>query len=214
MDAFPQQPAPNRPAGYDPKTGRIYEAPWYDPSGGVNPLQDVLKQLMGGAGPRGATYAGRVIPQGTTPNLKQLLTQQPQESPDAEGMGGPASLAMAKVFKSGASQATRTIGSKKFKDRITQFFDAPADAVPDMPFHQMPAAVKNLKTGEIISTGARDSSSINSGLAYHDNLRKLIPQGSDIAEGFVDPKTGFFYPREFIENQELTGQRLMQRYAR
>lgn len=52
-----------------------------------NPLQDVLKQLMGGAGPRGATFAGRVIPQGQSPNLKQLLTQPPQESPDAEGMG-------------------------------------------------------------------------------------------------------------------------------
>ena len=77
---------------------------------GANPLQGILKQLMGGAGPRGATFAGRVIPQGQTPNLKELLTQTPQESPDAEGMGGIATLA------AGGLPAARTLGTKVFRE--------------------------------------------------------------------------------------------------
>ena len=78
---FEQQPAPNRPAGYDPKTGRIYEEPWYDPTAS-NPIQGILKQLMGQAGPRGATFRGRVNPQGQAPDLKTLLTQMPIDVPE------------------------------------------------------------------------------------------------------------------------------------
>ncbi len=50
--------------------------------GSGNPLQDILKQLMGGAGPRGATFGGRVIPHGQAPNLKALLTQMPIDVPE------------------------------------------------------------------------------------------------------------------------------------
>lgn len=56
----------------------------------MNPLEALLQQLMQQAGPRGATFAGRVIPQGQTPDLRTLMTQAPTESPDAEGMGGAA----------------------------------------------------------------------------------------------------------------------------
>jgi len=60
----------------------------------TNPLETLIQLLSQVAGPRGSTFSGRVIPQGQTPNLRALMTQQPTESPDAEGLAGAgASLA-------------------------------------------------------------------------------------------------------------------------
>lgn len=123
MSFMPQQPAPNRPAGYDPRTGRIYEAPYYDPTA------DILRGLQG---PRGGVYMGRYIPPGTTPNLQDLMTRLPIDIPE-EGYGlgpsldpmmlkqnmggltgGPASLqdAMRKYFI-GASRAATDFEKQK-----------------------------------------------------------------------------------------------------
>jgi len=53
-----------------------------------NPLEALIQMLSQQAGPRGATVMGRVVPQGREPRIADLLKQQPQESPDAEGMSG------------------------------------------------------------------------------------------------------------------------------
>ena len=77
MSFMPKQPEPNMPAGYDPRTGRIYEEPWYDPSRD-NPLGGLLKQLMTNQGQSGMTEQ-QAIPQ--LSSLKDLMTQIP-DMPD------------------------------------------------------------------------------------------------------------------------------------
>lgn len=73
-----------------------------------NPLAILLQQLMQQAGPRGATFAGRVIEPGTQPDLRTLMTRPPTESPDAEGMGGLGTLMGGAGI---ARQVTRVPGS-------------------------------------------------------------------------------------------------------
>ena len=58
-----------------------------------NPLDMLISLLSQQAGPRGSTFAGRVIPKGQNPSLEDLLARLPTESPDAEGMGSAALLA-------------------------------------------------------------------------------------------------------------------------
>ena len=53
---------------------------------GLQQQQDILNQLLQQAGPRGATYAGRVVQQPTS--VAELMAQRPTDSPDAEGLGG------------------------------------------------------------------------------------------------------------------------------
>lgn len=65
----------------------------------MNPLEALIQQLTQRAGPRGSTFAGRVIPQGQSPDVVALLSQLPTESPDAEGMGGLGMLAGAAGLK-------------------------------------------------------------------------------------------------------------------
>ena len=104
-------------------------------------LQDIIAQLSGQAKPRPDlmaegkpyTYAGRV---GTGPmKLSDMLQRAPTESPDAEGMGGAAALAMAKVFKPGPSLAARM---------------ARPGAVPVTELEKMFPALIDEATGDVI----------------------------------------------------------------
>lgn len=108
MSIFPPEPEPNVPAGYDPQTGVIAEAPWYDPNRAkkpTSPYADVLGSLIGalvkGAKPRpdivtpGSTgklenarpytFAGRVG-SASTPETPEQMMQRPAVG-DAEGGG-------------------------------------------------------------------------------------------------------------------------------
>ena len=49
--------------------------------------ENTLKQLRAQAGPRGATYVGRVVEPGSTETSTEILSRLPVESPDAEGLG-------------------------------------------------------------------------------------------------------------------------------
>jgi len=51
-------------------------------------LTDIILQLQQQAGPRGSTFAGRVVPQGQYPSLTELLMRPPTEPVEGEGMGG------------------------------------------------------------------------------------------------------------------------------
>jgi len=53
----------------------------------MNPLDALIQQLSQSAGPRGSTFAGRVIPQGKTPDINTLMATPPTDVPDAEGFG-------------------------------------------------------------------------------------------------------------------------------
>ena len=110
-------------------------------------LQDIIMQLSGQAKPRPDlmpggekpyTYAGRV---GTGPmKLSDMMARQPVESPDAEGLGGGAALAMAKVFKPGPSLAARM--AKKGSQPVTEFekmFPALIDEASGEVIHGMKA---------------------------------------------------------------------------
>lgn len=68
----------------------------------MNPLDALIQALSAAAGPRGSTFAGRVIPQGAQPTAKEALAQLPTESPDAEGMG----TALANALKGVGTGAT------------------------------------------------------------------------------------------------------------
>src|ERR1043166_9080939 len=56
-------------------------------------MDDLLSQVLSQAGPRGATFAGRYIPQGSKPSLKQLLTRVPTSEMETAGQVDPAALA-------------------------------------------------------------------------------------------------------------------------
>jgi len=60
----------------------------------MNPLEALIYQLTQQAGPRGATFAGRYIPQDqeNLPSLESILSRLPTESPDAEGFANLAPL--------------------------------------------------------------------------------------------------------------------------
>lgn len=109
-------------------------------------LADIIAALSGQAKPRPDlmaegrpyTYAGRVA---TGPmKLSDLIQRQPTESPDAEGMGGPASLAMAKVFKPGPSLAARLArrGSSPVTE-LEKMFPALIDETTGEVIHGMKA---------------------------------------------------------------------------
>lgn len=50
----------------------------------MNPLETLIELLSSQAGPRGSTFAGRIVPQGQRPGLRELMTQIPVAVPDAE----------------------------------------------------------------------------------------------------------------------------------
>jgi len=150
-------------------------------------LQDIIMQLSGQAKPRpdlmpggGApyTYAGRV---GTGPmKLSDMMARQPVESPDAEGLGGGAALAMAKVFKPGPSLAARM--AKKGSQPVTEF-------------EKMFPALIDEASGEVIH-----------GMSAHrpGDHRPLMEAASGMKNfngirGFLDPSTFDAYTEAMME---------------
>jgi len=74
----------------------------------MNPLEALIQQLTIGAGPRGSTFAGRVIPPGNQPDVVKVLSQLPQDVPDMDwGAALPAMLAGLKVYHGSPNAFTK-----------------------------------------------------------------------------------------------------------
>ena len=84
----------------------------------MNPLETLLQLLSEQAGPRGSTFAGRVVPQGQQPDLKTLMTQLPNESPDAEGLAGLLAIApqVMRVPGGGVSEGVKATVQQGIKE--------------------------------------------------------------------------------------------------
>jgi hypothetical protein len=178
---------------------RVFAA---NPSPAANPksaiAQSVLNQLSGQARPRpdiitpGSTgklenarpytFAGRVS---TGPmNIADLMKRQPTESPDAEGMGGPASLAMAKVFKP-AANASPFSGAARLAKR---------GAAPKSEFDRMFPALVDETTGEVIHA-------MKPGAGGHRPLydQAATIKGFNPTRAFLDPETFDVFPEAMLE---------------
>jgi hypothetical protein len=182
---------------------------------------DILARLRGLAGPRGATYAGRVLtPQDTPQSIMGRTPGGDTEEygtmalPAAGAVGAGITKAQLKAGVRPQTQIEAAMERANAAQRISkaelqagvrpasrgiQFFEAPKGVEPSIPFHQLGAAVKRLDTGEIISAGKRGVEALNSGLAHHEGIRKLIPEGVLVEEGFVDPTTMYYYSRAALD---------------
>ena len=97
-------------------------------------LQDLLHLLIQEAGPRGSTFAGRVIPRGEQPSLRDILTRPAQESPDAEGMGaalasGTLLLPKPKPFMNLGKQPVKGFAEEAFKYELPVRVSLPSGEV-------------------------------------------------------------------------------------
>ena len=88
-----------------------------------NPLEILMRLLAQEAGPRGYTMAGRVVPQGQTPSLRELMSRPPQETPDAEGFGAllagsPLLLAAPKPYMKLGKPPVRGYHAERFPHEV------------------------------------------------------------------------------------------------
>lgn len=95
-------------------------------------LRHAMMGLAEQAGPRGYTFAGRVIPQGETPDLKKIMMQPAVDVPDAEGMGylaaaSPAAVAIANK----TARSAGAVGGRATVPRFVEEFVTPETKILD-----------------------------------------------------------------------------------
>jgi len=135
-----------------------------------------------------ATMMGRAVSpqsmQGMT--LADLLRR-----PATEGAEEGEPLAAGGMMIGGALGAKR--GLKKAFSQAAQTFDAPMDAMPSAPVHQLQKATKSVMTGEVkfVAPGPQ---SVHPYIEHPEYMPLPGKPLTNIIRGFRDPKTGFFYP--------------------
>mgnify|MGYP001578866529 FL=1 len=145
--------------------------------------------LLEMAGPRGATFMGRYIPQGSNPALSQLLSRPANEPIEGEGMGGMGAIiglgATAKVlpFPEG-NLANRVLQSKKVAPEYLEWYrkyHKPAEFRMTLknllgPQPQSPQLIKRAaQLEDALSSGGKYTvGRLNALKASHDDLQLWV----------------------------------------
>lgn len=142
---------------------------------------DIIARLRALAGPRGATYAGRVLTEKDTP---QSVMQRLPGS-DTEEYGTMA-LPLAGMGAAGITKAQLKAGFRP-QTQIAQI--AKTGEVPITPIHQLWPAAINESTGEV-------AHAMQAGIpGAHDSLLRSI---KDSVRGWVDPVTWKAYTDKML----------------